>query len=225
MPIAQADAQDQAGPPGHYPTLLIDARRLGGAQPLLLRPVLPQDTHLLSALMLAQSAGARRNRFHGALKPSPQLCRQMSQVDHRQHLALVVSTVANGQERLVADARYTVATDGCSAAFALMVDERWQRQGIGAWALRALQQAAAGAGLCWLDGEVLQDNQAMLGLARRCGFVCSPDPQDERLARVQRRLCAGDASPTPPASPGLLQRIGRALAGRRQPLWRNTLTR
>lgn len=218
MPSTAAGARAAADHAIRYPTHLIDARWLGGTQRLLLRPVLPQDDRLLAELMLAQSAATRRNRFHGALTPSSRLCRQMAQVDHHRQVALVVSRVDRGREQLLADARYSVADDGRSAEFALLVDERWQRHGVGGWALRALQQAAAGAGLAWLEGEVLFDNQAMLGLARRCGFACAPDPQDERLVRVQRRLAASDAQAAPPAPPGLLHRLGRVLTGRSQPL-------
>lgn len=205
------------GLPLRYPTTLIDACWLGDAQRLLLRPVLPQDEGLLSDFLMAQSASARRNRFHAAISPSPSLCAQMSQVDYRRQLALVVCSLANGVERLVAEARYGIADDGFSAEFALMVDERWQRKGLGRWALHALKQAAARAGVAWLEGEVLHDNQPMLGLVRRCGFACSPDPQDERLVRVQCRLAAVDAGAASASHlvrpPGLLQRIKWALAG------------
>lgn len=213
--------------PLRYPTTLIDARWLGGAKRLLLRPVLPQDEGLLANFLTAQSADARRNRFHAAVSPSPRLCRQMSQVDYRRQLALVVCSLTNGLEQLVAEARYCVADEGRSAEFALMVDERWRRQGVGGWALRALKQAAARAGVARLEGQVLHDNHPMLGLARRCGFDCSPDPHDERLVLVQRRLAALDASTAGaghvlrPAS--LLLRIGRALTGRSRSLMRSPL--
>ncbi len=200
-----------------YPTTLIDARWLGSAHRLLLRPVLPQDEGLLADFLLAQSADTRRNRFHAALRPSPRLCRQMSQVDYRRQLALVVCSVADGDEHIVAEARYCVADDGCTAELALMVDERWQRQGVGSWALRALKHAAAGAGVVWLQGEVLHDNLPVLSLARRCGFVCSPDPQDDRLVRVQCRLTGADASLAGAGHvlrpPGLWRRMRRALDG------------
>lgn len=209
-----------ASPPNLCPSTLIGRRWLGGAQRLLLRPVQPQDDGLLAALVLAQSAAARRNRFHGAVKASARLGQQMSQVDPTRQLALVVCTQVGGAEQLVAEARYSMADDGQSAEFALLVDERWQRQGVGGWALRALQQAAAGAGITWLQGDVLQGNQAMLGLASRCGFACCPDPQDERLVRVQRRLAAADAGTTRTPAPRLLQRLGRALTGRPPMLWR-----
>ena len=196
MPPSTAQAAVPAGLPIRYPTTLIDARWLSGSQRLLLRPVLPQDDHLLAAMVLAQSAQARRNRFHSAVKPSPAFCQQMSQVDYRQHLALVVCSMAGGVEQLVADARYSVAANGLSAEFALMVDERWQRRGIGRWALLALQQAAENAGLTWLEGEVLQGNHAMLDLAQRCGFACTPGSQDEGVVRVRRQL-ARALAPSP----------------------------
>ena len=227
MSAFNAKANATTGLPIQYPTTLIDACRLGDSMRLLLRPVLPQDENLLSAFLLAQSAGARRNRFHAGVNPSPSLCRQMSHVDYRRQLALVVCTLANGVERLVAEARYSVADDGHSAEFALMVDERWQRRGVGAWALRALQLAATRAGLTWLEGEVLQGNQPMLRLAQRCGFACIPDPWDERLVRVQRRLVgmeAGADSPRNTPRPlGLWRWLGRTLTGRLRSITRSPL--
>lgn len=217
MPTISCSANPPTGLPMQYPTTLIDARWLGGVQRMLLRPILPQDEGLLSAFLLAQSAHARRNRFHAAFSPSPLVCRQMSQVDYRRQLALVVCSLADGVEQVVAEARYCVADDGRSAEFALMVDERWQRQGVGGWALCALKEAATRAGVARLEGEVLPDNRPMLGLARRCGFLFGPDPQDEQLVRVQCRLAAMHASAAGAASvlrpPGFLRRIGRALAG------------
>lgn len=216
MPSSTAQACAQTGLPVQYPTALIDTWWLGGTQRLLLRPVLPQDERLLSDLVLAQSADARRSRFHSALRPSPQMCRQMSQVDYRQQLALVVSTLTGGVEQLVADARYCVTGDGRAAEIALMVDERWQRRGVGGWALLVLQQAAAHAGLARLEGDVLLDNRSMLGLAHRCGFVPVPGSQDGRLVRMRHRLAAADASaacaPSAHRKPGFLQRLRRTLA-------------
>lgn len=227
MSTSAARATAPISLPIHYPITPIDACWLGGSQRLRLRPVLPQDESLLSAFLLAQSAGARYNRFHAAVKPSPILCRQMSQVDFRRQLALVVCTFADGVERLVAEARYSVADDGHSAEFALMVDERWQCRGVGGWVLRSLQQAAARAGVTWLEGEVLQGNQPMLSLAQRCGFACIPDPWDERLVRVLRRLGSmetGAAGPrNAPRPPALLRWLGQALTGQPGSMTRSLL--
>lgn len=191
MSLCLAPAEASAELPVHYPTRLIDARRLCGGQSLLRRPVLPQDDALLAAMLWAQPAQALRWRFHGAVRPSTGWCQRMSRVDYRQQLAMVVCAVGRSDEHLVAEARYSLADDDASADCALMVDTRWHRRGLGRWLLGALLWAAADAGLERLECEVLADNQAMLGLAQSCGFKPLTVAQEGRLLRLQRGL--GDA--------------------------------
>ena len=193
----------------HYPAKLIQTRVQTGAVPLTLRPILPQDERLLSDLLNGLSTAARRNRFHGAMKVSPAQLRQMSCVDYRHQLAMVVIAQVGGAERLVADARFCVQDDGLGAEFALVVDERWQRLGLGAWAMESLQQAAAGVGLEWLSGDVLQANAPMLRLMERCGFALCPDPEDERIVKVQRRL-SRQARPQPRVASGFRSWLQKA---------------
>lgn len=156
----------------HYPARLIDTRVLRSGRRLTLRPVLPQDSLLIGQLMAALSPGARRARFHAAVNLSARRLLQMSCVDYAQHLALVVTTEICGEEFVIAEARYSVLGDAQTAEFALLVDERWQRQGVGAWALQALLRAAKSAGLQQLQGEVLSHNTAMLALMQRLRFGC-----------------------------------------------------
>ncbi len=199
-----------------YPTALIATRWLGCLGQLTLRPVLPQDVQPLTELVSRLSPGARRNRFHGAMTLSASHLLQMCCVDHINHLALVVTATVQGEEQLIADARYCLDDDGEGAEFALLVDESWQRHGIGGWALRTLQRGAAQAGLRWLQGDVLHDNAPMLALAQRCGFALSPDPQDERLMKAQHRLGAVTAeSPRPRGMWSWLQRRPDAAASLR----------
>ncbi len=196
-----------------YPATLIDTRSGADGRRFTLRPVLPQDDLLLAELVAGLSPAARRNRFFGAVNLSLARLHQMASVDYQQQLGLVITTQVGGSERLVADARYCVeAGGGDGAEFALMVDERWQRQGLGQWALQSLQQAAARAGLTWLHGEVRCGNRPMLNLVRRCGFATSPDPEDDLLVKVQHRLNASSVSA--PARPrGMLGWLRRAWPG------------
>lgn len=197
----------------HYPAGLIETRALAGAGQLTLRPVLPQDAPLLAALVARLSPAARRWRFHGAgVLSYPQL-QQMSCVDYRRQLALVITAQLEGHEQLLADARYSVDDDGQGADFAVLVDERWQRHGLGRWAMSTLQRAADVAGLQWLHGEVLHSNAPMQALMRRCGFALSPDPDDEQLLHAQRRL-GKHAIEIPATAGGLVRWLRRALPGR-----------
>lgn len=190
-----------------YPSALIDVRTLRDRTRLTLRPVLPQDDALLADLIGRVSRASLRNRFHGAVNGvSASRLARMACVDYRHHFAFVVTTLEGGRETIVADARYCVDNDakdpccgsgsGGSAEFALLVDDRWHRRSLGAWTLAALAEAACGAGLTWLHGDVLAGNLPMLALLQRGGFCCTPDPADERLVRAEKRLHAA-RSPAP----------------------------
>ncbi len=180
---------------------MVETRAAGPSRWLTLRPVLPQDADLLARLVDGLPPAARRHRFHGAVRLSAGRYRQMSTIDHRRQVALVVSTVIDGSEALIADARCVLEPGGQGADFALMVADRWQRQGVGTWAMQALQRAATAAGCQWLQGEVLQDNLAMLGLMRRCGFAFSPDVDDDRIVKVRCPLGVVAAPQPVPVQP------------------------
>ncbi len=175
----------------HYPTAQIDVWRLKDGAKITLRPVLPQDSPLLGNLMSRLSPSARRNRFHGAVNKIPaQWLDRMTCVDHEQHVAFVMTTTHNGHELIIADARYFVNKEGSgdSAEFAVVVDESWQRRGLGGRAMQALASTAADAGLRWLQGDVLANNQSMLALMRKCNFCCTPNLHEDGLVIAQTSL-------------------------------------
>jgi acetyltransferase len=219
----------------HYPAALIDMRTLPDGRRLMLRPVLPQDEPLLAGLVGRLSSAGRRNRFHGAVNIGPAQLQRMSRVDYARELAFVITACKGGTECVVADARYCVDADAQGAEFALMVDERWQRLGLGCWAMQALRDAAQSSGLTWLHGEVLSDNAPMRALMQRCGLCCTADPEDDRLVQVQLRLghapslrpspaararrsvlawltgrSPGQDWPAEPSPPGIERALGRA---------------
>ena len=153
-----------------------------GGSRITLRPVLPQDGPLLGAMIARLSPASKRNRCHGAVNEfSAARLRQMTCVDHKYHVAFVVTAYDNNQqERVIADARYVVDEQGRSdsAEFAIVVDDQWVRQGLGERCMNALMTRAAHDGLRWLHGDVLVQNRPMLALMKRCQFFCTPDRHD-----------------------------------------------
>ena len=204
----------------HYPAALIDIRTLPDGRRLMLRPVLPQDEPLLAGLVARLSAAGRRNRFHGAVNLGAAQLQRMSRIDYKRELAFVITACQGATECVVADARYCIDADAQGAEFALMVDERWQRLGLGCWAMQALRDAAQAAGLTWLHGEVLSDNAPMRALMQRCGLCCTADPEDDRLVQVQLRLghaSALQASASARARRGVLAWLSRRLPSKDRP--------
>lgn len=137
-PCEGADAQAAEANPSFqlkcYPTSLIDIWQLHCGTRVTMRPVLPQDSALLGELIGRLYSNSRRNRFHAAVnRLSAAQLRQMSCVDYQQHMALVITTAKHGQEQVIAEARYFVDEPGQDdiAQFAITVDDRWQRRGLG----------------------------------------------------------------------------------------------
>ena len=78
-----------------------------------------------------------------------------------------------------------------TAEFALVVDERWQRRGLGTRAIAALSQAARGADLDWLYGRVLAHNMAMLALLQQFDFCYTVDREDDSVMCAEASLANG----------------------------------
>jgi acetyltransferase len=171
------------------PSELIETWRLNDGTRLIWRPVHPQDEALLGAFVAGLSRHTRFERFLGAVNaPTPTLLAQMTQVDFRHHQAFIATHVNGARETMIADARFVVDADGESADFALVVDDRWQGQGIGSHLLHLLAEAAARRGLRWLRGDMREDNVRMLGLMKRSGFFRSPHPEDEGMVQAVKLL-------------------------------------
>jgi acetyltransferase len=175
-----------------YPTTLIEAWRSRRGEQFVMRPVLPQDGPLLRDFYASLSPNSRRLRFHGAVNELSQATlARMTDVDHGQHVALVVTRVSNTEEVIVADARFVVDETGRGGEFAVTVADAWQRRGIASRAIDGLCKAARLQGLRWLWGEILEDNAAMLALVDRTGF-CRSTRGREGIVRVERSVAQAE---------------------------------
>lgn len=196
-----------------YPTERIDLWRTKWGAPVVVRPILQRDAPLLGDLVRGLSGVARRQRFHGAVNGlATSDLERLASVDHRTQVAFVLSIFdAGGRERLIGDARYVCADDDPgSAEFAIMLDDRWHRLGLGLRALHALDRTAAACGLHWLYATTRCDNRAMLGLASRWGGVCVPDRFEDGAIRIEKAVAAVPASRAASRRSGLPSLVGRA---------------
>lgn len=154
-----------------------------------LRPVVAADAGAECAFVAGLSPAARFCRFHGAVNGlTDAMLRYLTCVDQSHHVALVATVVEDGQEVMIADARYVV--DGDAAEFAIAVADRFQGCGLARRLLEALAACARRAGLHWLVGEVLTSNAAMLGLAERLGFARSSRGVDCGVVRIERSVAS-----------------------------------
>ena len=95
-------------------------------------------------------------------------------------------TTEGAGSRIVAMAQYS-ACEPLQAEFAVVVDDAWQRQGLGLQLLGVLAEHASRAGLAALVGFVLADNWQMLALLARFDCKLVTD-RDRYLIRAVKQL-------------------------------------
>jgi acetyltransferase len=164
---------------------------LPGDRAVLLRPISPLDAAAEQAFVGDLSLASRHKRFHVGLRQlSPSMLRQMTEIDHRDHVALVAEVLADGSTpvlstRLVADARYVRSTEQPhEAEFAIAVADDWQSLGLGRTLMARLAGHARRQGIQALVGDVLPENRRMLVLMRGLGAETRPHPDGPQLVQV-----------------------------------------
>jgi len=164
-----------------------DILRLRSGKSLKVRFVEPDDAGALQAYIRSLTTRSRYNRFLGAISELPQtLLEHFVHVGEDERFSVIATTMIDGRETIVGEARYTFDADTGSFEFGLSVDDRWQGQGIGAALLRNLECRAAAFGSKRLFGDTLRSNDVMVALARKSGFAFTHHPDDWKLVRFEK---------------------------------------
>ena len=188
MSRVAVDARE-AAPPWHYPSALVDRLTLADGRVVVMRPVQAFDALAEQDFIRALSPASRLKRFHFGLKELPSaLLRAMTEVDHRQHVAVIAERLDSdddGVTMVVADARYVIDADPHEAEFALAVAEAWQGVGLGRALMCRLARHAARRGVTRLVGDVLPDNRAMFAIVDALGGSFEASPNGPGVTRVR----------------------------------------
>jgi GNAT superfamily N-acetyltransferase len=135
------------------------------------RPVEPEDRDLIRGGFERLSPVSRYRRF---LSPVPKLHDRMltslTEVDHRDHEALLTLDAATGE--VVGVARFVrLESDPASAEVAVTVVDDWQSRGLGTALLGALADRAREESVTRFTGVALAENRDVLGLLGKLGAV------------------------------------------------------
>lgn len=184
-----------------YPFELVETHRLKSGRLVLVRPIHPQDETLVQSFVRGLSPRSRYFRFHNAIRElDPRMLRAATHVDYRRHLALIAEWFDGDTEVEIGAARYFVRKDGKTAEFAIAVADAWQRQGLARHLLERLMKIAAQRSLERFEGEVLEENQGMVGLALDLGFEVREHASEPGVLVVERNLIEPRPIPAPLSS-------------------------
>jgi len=172
-----------------YPVHLVTHWQLPSGHDVVIRPIRPEDAELTQDFVRSLSEETRYFRFMDAVSElSPAMLARLTQIDYTREMALLALTEIDGREVELGVARYAINPDAESCEFALVVDDAWQKQGIGHKLMDVLMDVARSVGLKTMEGEVLKANHPMLKLVEALGFRVEAHPEDETIRKVLRAL-------------------------------------
>jgi GNAT superfamily N-acetyltransferase len=153
------------------------------------RPIRSEDADNLQDYLRRLSVEARRNRFLGAVSElSPRELDRIARMDRPRELALVAFAADDPGAAMIGEAIHVLEPGSARCEFALSVTDAWQRRGLGTLLLRLIECRARLIGARHLFGDVLRDNAAMKGLARKIGFSLHGPVTDARLVEIVKDL-------------------------------------
>jgi RimJ/RimL family protein N-acetyltransferase len=136
---------------------------------VVIRSITPDDKRALERGFARLSDEARYTRFLAPMERlSPSMLAYLTEVDHRDHEALIA--FESGTPDMVAVARY-VRTEGTSAEAAVTVVDDWQGRGLGTGMTSLLAERALEEGIDTFTAVVLSENKEMIALLESLGHV------------------------------------------------------
>ncbi|QTA83036.1 Putative acetyl-CoA synthetase [Desulfonema limicola] len=143
---------------------------------LFIRPIRPEDAFLFTELFNSLSQQSIYFRFFSPIRQmSSEMLARFTQIDYDRQIALVAIHEDESGEHMLGAARIILERDPQKAEFAVMINENYQGQGIGAELLRQCLNIANERGIKKVWGIVLPENRQMLKLGKKLNFNIKHD--------------------------------------------------
>ena len=154
---------------------------------ILVRPVRPEDEPLYGPFLAAVTQQDLRLRFFAPVKEfGHTFVARFTQIDYARAMAFIALEESPGNMlgvvRLHADANYE------RGEYAVLVRSDLKGRGLGYLLMGMIIEYARAEGLRLIEGQVLSENTAMLGMCRELGFHIASDPDDHDICLVRLDL-------------------------------------
>ncbi|MDB5824916.1 MAG: family N-acetyltransferase [Herminiimonas sp.] len=162
-------------------------------QPLLLRPIKPEDGEAHIAFFAAlDPEDVRLRMFTGMRELQPAQLMRFTQIDYDREMAFIATRKrADGESETLGVARAISDPDNERAEFAVVVRSDLKGRGLGPLLMKRLIDYSRSHGTGELVGEVLAYNSHMLRMMTRFGFDIKPIPGE---GTMQLRLALRQSS-------------------------------
>lgn len=159
-----------------YPTQYVSSWKFKGSTPVTIRPIRPEDEPMLVKFHETLSEESVYYRYFSQLKLDQRIAHErltrMCFNDYDREIALVaeLKDAKTGQREILGVGRLSKARGHNEAEFAMIISDRWQRQGLGTELLKRLVQIGRDEKLERISAHILAENHAMQIVSKRVGF-------------------------------------------------------
>jgi RimJ/RimL family protein N-acetyltransferase len=159
---------------------------------VLLRPIEPGDFELERSFVDGLSRSTGYMRLMSGRWPTDDEIYRWTHIDRQREGALIATISVDGREQQIGVARYVVDLGKSEAELAIVIGDAWQGKGLGIRLLSSLIDLAKQSGVERLFGTTLSENNAMIGLGRRLGFMLSHETGAEVITKLSLDLHSRD---------------------------------
>lgn len=171
-----------------YPAQYESTIELGEDAVITIRPIRPDDESLIKEMFYSFSEQTVYLRYHGSLKAMPHNKLQVfCNVDYETEMALVAVVGSEGDQQVIGVGRYMADADGLSAELAFVVQDDWQRKGLGTHLFERLIEVGKLQGIRRFSADVLAANSGMLKIFHRSALNVTTTTENG-LVRVAMSL-------------------------------------
>ncbi|HEU4777218.1 MAG TPA: GNAT family N-acetyltransferase, partial [Telluria sp.] len=152
-------------------------------QPLLLRPIRPEDGGAHQIFFSALEADDVRYRMFVRVRDlSPSQLARFTQIDYDREMAFIATRPGpDGQNETLGVARVVADPDNIEAEFAVTVRSDLKGHGLGQILMEKLIAYCRQRGTRAIVGEALPQNTRVIKLVRKLGFDVSPSPEEDTV--------------------------------------------
>lgn len=171
-----------------YPRELEQTATLRDGRTIRLRPIRPEDAPALKELFDALTPEDRRRRLFSSMRGiSDEFAARLTQIDYDREMVLVALD-PDDPSRFWGGARVAADADNRRAEYSVTVRSDRQGLGLGRICLERVLDYARSRGIEEVWGSVLAENEPMLRLADKLGFVRRRDPDGSDVVITVKKL-------------------------------------
>jgi acetyltransferase len=178
-----------------YPTQYVSKLKLKDGTPVIIRPIRPEDEPLMVKFHVSLSEESVYQRYFSSLKLTERIAHErLTRIcfnDYDREIALVVERkgAKAGDREILGVGRLSKLRGRNEAEFALLVSDRWQRQGLGTELLKRLVEIGRTEKLSRLSAIILGNNHTMQRVAQKAGFRTGHDlSSQDYIAEIHFKL-------------------------------------